>query len=510
MGRSLLKCRRSPAFFVAMLALFISLTGIGYAATGGGLILGRQNIASGGTALRSKGGPSLILTNTGGRPAASFNVLRGKPPFTVNSRGKVQGLNADLLDGLDSSAFQRRIAHSCSAGMAIRVVNANGSVSCVSVLSPSWGLSGNSGTNPNTDFLGTTDAQPLIFKTNNTEVARVEVDGNFGFGTATPGARIDSVAALGTAVNGTSQSATAISGTGASGDGVDGLSTSGFGVHGKSSTGVGVDGASTSLYGVEGVSQTVTGVAGASISGDGVHGQSTSNDGVGGVSTSGYGVVGATTSGIAGVLGQGANDGVLGTSTHPSSGGTAAAVDAINTGGGDIFIGQTSPGTRVARIDSTGKAFFDGGEQTGGADYAESMQASVSASTLAPGDVLMIDPQRGGEVRLSDRPDTQLVAGVYSTKPSVLATGNHSIDQSLAGTVPVAMLGIVPTKVSAENGAVKAGDLLTTARTPGYAMKSDSLVVGGMRIYPTGAILGKALQSLRGARGVIDVLVTLR
>jgi hypothetical protein len=76
--------------------------------------------------------------------------------------------------------------------------------------------------------------------------------------------------------------------------------------------------------------------------------------------------------------------------------------------------------------------------------------------------------------------------------------------------VPVAMLGVVPTKVTAENGAIEAGDLLTASSTPGYAMKARPVRVDGVDLYPTGAILGKALAPLNGGRGVIDVLVTLR
>ena len=143
MSRSHGWCRRLPAFVVSLLGLFIALTGVGYAATGGKLTLGHANTASKGTTLRSKGGPSLTLTNTGGKPAASFNVLRGKPPFAVNSTAKVKGLNADLLDGIDSSALQRRVAQSCSAGMAIRVINADGSVSC----QPVTGATGRDRTN---------------------------------------------------------------------------------------------------------------------------------------------------------------------------------------------------------------------------------------------------------------------------------------------------------------------------------------------------------------------------
>ncbi len=500
MRQSLGKCRRSPAFVVSLLALFIALTGVGYAATGGSLILGRHNTASRGTALSSKAGPSLTLTNTGGKPAASFHVLSGKPPFAVNSNTKVRGLNADLLDGIDSSAFQRRVQLCTAAGSAIGVVNADGSVVCFSELSGTWNLTGNAGTDPSTDFLGTSDAQPLIFKTNNTEAMRIDTDGDLGVGTNTPGARVDAVSGQ-IAIEGSSTNARGVVGLSTNSVGVDGESaTSGIGVTGKSSSGIGIQGTATSNDGVQGVSTSE----------DGVQGISKTQDGVAGASTSGFGVVGASTSGTAGVLGEGPHDGVLGMSSEPANSATGAAVYAINSAGGDLFIGQNITGNHVARIDSLGKGYFDGGEQTGGADYAESMQASVNPKALAPGDVLAVDPNHADEVRLSDSPDSQLVVGVYSTKPSVLATGNRGIDSSLAGTVPVAMLGIVPTKVSAENGAVKAGDLLTTARTPGYAMKAASVVVDGVRIYPTGAILGKALQALHGARGVIDVLVTLR
>ena len=54
---------------------------------------------------------------------------------------------------------------------------------------PSWNLTGNSGIDANRDFLGTTDSQPLIIKTQDTERLRVESNGNVGIGGVSPGAR---------------------------------------------------------------------------------------------------------------------------------------------------------------------------------------------------------------------------------------------------------------------------------------------------------------------------------
>ncbi len=53
-----------------------------------------------------------------------------------------------------------------------------------------WELPGNTGTNPPTDFLGTTGAQPLVFKTNTAERVRLDVSGNLGIGTTTPEATL--------------------------------------------------------------------------------------------------------------------------------------------------------------------------------------------------------------------------------------------------------------------------------------------------------------------------------
>ena len=73
----------------------------------------------------------------------------------------------------------------------------------------------------------------------------------------------------------------------------------------------------------------------------------------------------------------------------------------------------------------------------------------------------------------------------------------HELDE-----IPLAVVGIVPCKVSTENGPVRVGDLLVTASTPGHAMRDENPQVG--------TVLGKALQSLETGTGVIEVLVTLQ
>ncbi|WP_228457574.1 hypothetical protein [Chryseobacterium mucoviscidosis] len=54
-----------------------------------------------------------------------------------------------------------------------------------------WNTAGNSGTNSSTDFLGTIDAQPLIFRTNNSEKVRITLNGSVGVGTNTPTQKLD-------------------------------------------------------------------------------------------------------------------------------------------------------------------------------------------------------------------------------------------------------------------------------------------------------------------------------
>lgn len=215
---------------------------------------------------------------------------------------------------------------------------------------------------------------------------------------------------------------------------------------------------------------------------------------------------------------------------NPSTNPTAKALYLLNGDGaglmailnnGKVGIGTTSPSQLLevngtAQIDGAlnvgngGIVFPNGGGTqtvaytgvTCGGDYAESVDVSGDRKHYAPGDVLVIDPDHPGKFLKSAEPYSTSVTGIYSTKPGTVGrrqTGPKNPDE-----VPMAMIGIVPTKVSAENGPIRPGDLLVTSSKIGYAMK------GTDRSRMLGAVVGKALGSLDSGTGVIEVVVTLQ
>jgi len=176
----------------------------------------------------------------------------------------------------------------------------------------------------------------------------------------------------------------------------------------------------------------------------------------------------------------------------------------VNASGGNLYLGMTK-GTHKFRVDTNGVAYADGGFYSSGADFAESIAVRGKRSQYEPGDVLEIDRKAKRHLTLANHPYATLVAGIYSTKPGLLASPHHIDDESFkSGEVPLAVVGIVPCKVTTENGPIAAGDLLVTSSLPGYAMK------GTDRRRLVGAVVGKALEPLPGGKGIIEVLVTLQ
>lgn len=120
-------------------------------------------------------------------------------------------------------------------------------------------------------------------------------------------------------------------------------------------------------------------------------------------------------------------------------------------------------------------------------DLAESM---LLAERVSAGDIVATD----GRLRLMKATArSKTVIGVISTKPS-MNLNSQEIDGA-----PVALSGIVPVKVTSENGQVVAGDFIAASSIPGY----------GMRATAPGTVVGKALESLSGERGTIKMFVDL-
>ncbi len=247
---------------------------------------------------------------------------------------------------------------------------------------------------------------------------------------------------------------------------------------------------------------------------NGVFGQSNSPDGGGGffqdnASAGGTGVTGVaySTSGFAvGVQGlavgtTGNGVAVFGLASSPDG----AAALFSNVAAGNIIVGGIGqPAVNVFRVDGTGRVYADGGFQPNGADFAESMAVAGDRSKYEAGDLLVIDPTANRRLNLSQQPYSTLVAGIYSTKPGMLGSTRKVDEAAPRDEVPLGVVGIVPCKVTTENGPIHVGDLLVTSSTPGHAMK------GTDRSRMLGAVVGKALESMPQGTGVIQVLVTLQ
>jgi hypothetical protein len=191
----------------------------------------------------------------------------------------------------------------------------------------------------------------------------------------------------------------------------------------------------------------------------------------------------------------------------------------MRTDTGNVGIGTTSPwaklevngnvklttgsGASITFPDNTIQSTAWTGSLCGG-DYAESVDVSGDRSHYEPGDVLVIDPSAPGKFLKSADAYSTAVAGIYSTKPGVRGRRQTTDPSHMKDEVPMAMVGVVPTKVTAESGPIKPGDLLVTSSQLGYAMK------GTDRNQLTGAIVGKAMGNLDFGTGVIEVLVSLQ
>lgn len=189
----------------------------------------------------------------------------------------------------------------------------------------------------------------------------------------------------------------------------------------------------------------------------------------------------------------------------------------ILASGGNVGVGTTSPSAKL-EVDGNLKltsgsgasiTFADGTVQstayTGvacGGDFAESVDVTGNRKQFSPGDVLVADPNHPGKFLKSSTPYSTAVLGVFSTKPGFV--GRRLTGPKGPNEIPMAMVGIVPTHVTAMNGPIHVGDLLVASSISGYAMK------GTNRSRMLGAVIGKALGNLKSGKGTIEVGITLQ
>jgi hypothetical protein len=168
---------------------------------------------------------------------------------------------------------------------------------------------------------------------------------------------------------------------------------------------------------------------------------------------------------------------------------------------GNVGIGTSTPDET---LDVRGTAQVEVLKITGGSDLAEPFDIA-GAVRVEPGLLMVIDSDRPGKLKVSDRAYDRKVAGVVSGAGGI-KPGMHMTQENLSGedSVPVALTGRAYAWADACNNAIEPGDLLTTSSRPGHAMKVTD------HERASGAVIGKAMTGLADGTGLVLVLVNLQ
>ena len=130
----------------------------------------------------------VLQTRSVGNVGIGTNTPTEKLHIVGNTRiSSLSGLGNRLVQS-NATGVLSNIADG-TAGQ-ILTTNGAGVLSWTNTSATAWNLLGNAATNPSTNFVGTTDNQALVLKTNNLENMRVNTNGNIGVGTTSNVARM--------------------------------------------------------------------------------------------------------------------------------------------------------------------------------------------------------------------------------------------------------------------------------------------------------------------------------
>ncbi|MCC6317463.1 MAG: hypothetical protein IT361_07175 [Gemmatimonadaceae bacterium] len=190
-----------------------------------------------------------------------------------------------------------------------------------------------------------------------------------------------------------------------------------------------------------------------------------------------------------------------------SPGTAAVAAYNLNPHGTGAALYARKEGSRGHAGFFDGKVWIGGELAVGGdillanADGAEDFDV-VDTAAATPGTVMVIGDR--GVLRPSgeayDKAVVGIVSGAGSFRPALILDRQGPADDR----APIALFGKACCKVTADNGPIAVGDLLTTSPTPGHAMRASD----PMRAF--GSVIGKALAPLSHGNGLIPILIALQ
>src|SRR4030095_13789050 len=153
-------------------------------------------------------------------------------------------------------------------------------------------------------------------------------------------------------------------------------------------------------------------------------------------------------------------------------------------------------------VEVTGNVDVTGDIKLLNADCAE--EFDITEENVESGTVMVLT--ENGSLQSCYQEYDKKVAGIVSGgneyKPAIVLDRREQ--KNSKSRLPIALMGKVYCKVDARRASIETGDLLTTSSMKGHAMRAQD------PIKAFGAVIGKALGSIKEGLGMIPVLVTLQ